>query len=206
MAPMAEAKTFKWANSGDVSSMDPYARQETFLLTFNSNIYDPLIRRDKNLKLEPALATKWGQTDPTTWFFDIRPGVKFHDGTPFTADDVVFSLNRANGPGSNMQQQLRVGEGDQEGRRHARRGHHQVSRSAAGRQMGGASASCPRRGPRRTTPSSSADMTKNEENFATRNAMGTGPFMLKERERRREDGAGHQSELVGQARRTTSPR
>ena len=103
MASMAEAKTFKWANSGDVSSMDPYARQETFLLTFTQNIYDPLIRRDKDLKLEPALATKWGQSDPTTWFFDIRPGVKFHDGSPFTADDIVFSLNRANGPGSNMQ-------------------------------------------------------------------------------------------------------
>ena len=102
LSSVAEAKTFKWANSGDVSSMDPYARQETFLLTFNSNIYEPLIRRDKDLKLEPALATKWGQTDPTTWFFDIRPGVKFHDGTPLTADDIVFSLNRANGPGSNM--------------------------------------------------------------------------------------------------------
>src|SRR5438477_13169954 len=98
-----DAKTFRWANSGDVSSMDPYARQETFLLTFTANIYDPLIRRDKNLKLEPALATKWGQSDPTTWFFDIRPNVKFHDGSTLTADDVVFSLNRANGPGSNMQ-------------------------------------------------------------------------------------------------------
>src|SRR5712664_867721 len=86
----ADAKTFRWANSGDVSSMDPYARQETFLLTFTANIYDPLIRRDKDLKLEPALATKWGQTDPTTWFFDIRPNVKFHDGSTLTADDVVF--------------------------------------------------------------------------------------------------------------------
>ena len=65
MAPMANAKTFKWANSGDVSSMDPYARQETFLLTFTANIYDPLVRRNKELKLEPALATKWGQTNPT---------------------------------------------------------------------------------------------------------------------------------------------
>ena len=60
MTSMAEAKTFKWANSGDVSSMDPYARQETFLLTFTQNIYDPLIRRDKNLKLEPALADQVG--------------------------------------------------------------------------------------------------------------------------------------------------
>src|SRR4029453_11879306 len=93
MASMAEAKTFKWANSGDVSSMDPYARQETFLLTFTSNIYEPLVRRDKELKLEPALAAKWGQSDPTTWFFDIRPNVKFQDGSTLSADDVVFSLN-----------------------------------------------------------------------------------------------------------------
>ena len=52
----ADAKTFKWANSGDVSSMDPYARQETFLLTFTANIYDPLVRRDKDLKLFDDLA------------------------------------------------------------------------------------------------------------------------------------------------------
>src|SRR5580698_4957049 len=98
----ATAKTFRWANSGDVSSMDPYARQETFLLTFTSNIYEPLVRRDKELKLEPALAVKWGQIDKNSWFFDLRPNVKFSDGTPFTAADVVFSINRANGPGSNV--------------------------------------------------------------------------------------------------------
>ena len=46
IASIADAKTFKWANSGDVSSMDPYARQETFLLTFTANIYDPLVRRE----------------------------------------------------------------------------------------------------------------------------------------------------------------
>src|SRR5471032_2379110 len=99
---IADAKTFKWANSGDVSSMDPYARQETFLLTFTANIYDPLVRRNKELALEPALAVKWGQIDGMHWFFDLRPGVKFSDGSPFTADDVIFSLGRANGPGSNV--------------------------------------------------------------------------------------------------------
>ena len=206
MASMAEAKTFKWANSGDVSSMDPYARQETFLLTFTQNIYDPLIRRDKNLKLEPALATKWGQTDPTTWFFDIRPGVKFHDGSPLTADDIVFSLNRANGPGSNMQSNFvsvkeikKVGDLARRGRRPSiptrcspTNGRHIVMMSKAWAEKNNAV--------------NSADMTKNEENFATRNAMGTGPFMLKERKRRREDRPGQQSQLVGQARRTTSPR
>ena len=91
-----DAKTFRWANSGDVSSMDPYARQETFLLTFTQNIYDPLVRRDKDLKLEPALATKWGQIDKTTWFFDLRQGVKFSDGTPFTADDAVEARKEKN--------------------------------------------------------------------------------------------------------------
>ena len=52
--------------------------------------------------LAPALATKWTQTSPTVWRFDLRPGVKFHDGTPFTADDVVFTFKRAAGDGSDM--------------------------------------------------------------------------------------------------------
>ena len=88
-APLAEAKTFKWANDGDVNSMDPYARQETFLLTFDGNMYEPLVRRDAKLKLEAALAKEWKQVAPTTWRFWLRPGVKWQDGTPFTADDVV---------------------------------------------------------------------------------------------------------------------
>ena len=205
MASAADAKTFKWANSGDVSSMDPYARQETFLLTFTQNIYDPLIRRDKDLKLEPALATKWGQTDPTTWFFDIRPNVKFHDGTPLTADDVVFSLNRANGPGSNMQSNfVSVKEIKKVGDLRV-----EVTTKypdplladkwAALGMMSKAWAE-------KNNAVNSADMTKNEENFATRNAMGTGPFMLKERRAGEKTILVNNPELVGQARRTTSPR
>src|SRR6266852_3216926 len=180
VASIAEAKTFRWANSGDVSSMDPYARQETFLLTFNSNIYDPLIRRDKDLKLEPALATKWGQLDPTTWFFDIRPNVKFHDGSTLTADDIVFSLNRANGPGSNMQSNfVSVKEIKKDGDMRVVVTTKYpdpllADKWAALGMMSKAWAE-------KNNAVNSADMTKNEENFATRNAMGTGPFMLKER-------------------------
>jgi len=90
----ASAGVFKWANNGDVNAMDPYTRNETFQLSFLANIYEPLIRRDRNLALEPALATKWEQTSPTVWRFTLRPGVKWQDGTPFTADDVVFSATR----------------------------------------------------------------------------------------------------------------
>src|SRR5579864_3142828 len=85
LAAPAEAVTFRWANDGDANSMDPYARQETFLLLMDMSFYEPLIRRDRTMKLEPGLATEWRQTDPTTWRFNLRRGVKFHDGSAFTA-------------------------------------------------------------------------------------------------------------------------
>ncbi len=94
LVPRATAASFRWANDGDVATMDPDMLQETVQLSFLSNIYEPLVRRDKDLKLEPALATSWEQTGPTVWRFHLRAGVKFHDGSPFTADDVLFSLTR----------------------------------------------------------------------------------------------------------------
>lgn len=93
LAP-AHAATFKWANDGDVRAMDPYTLDETVQNTFLGNFYEPLIRRTRTLGLEPGLAVKWAQTNPTTWRFTLRPGVKFSDGSPFTADDVVFSYTR----------------------------------------------------------------------------------------------------------------
>ena len=98
----ARAKTLRWANEQDVFSLDPYARQETFLLSFVSNIYEPLVRRGPALELEPALALRWFATAPDQWRFELRRNVRFQDGTPFTADDVVFSFARARGPGSNL--------------------------------------------------------------------------------------------------------
>ena len=98
----ASAATFRWANDGDANSMDPYTRSETFLLTFTANFYDPLVRRDAKLKVEPSLASSWEQPNATTWRFHLRHDVKFHDGTPFNADDVVFSYNRVVAPGSQL--------------------------------------------------------------------------------------------------------
>ncbi|MDQ6619794.1 MAG: ABC transporter substrate-binding protein, partial [Pseudomonadota bacterium] len=74
------AQTLKWANNGDVSSMDPYFLNETFLLGFLSNIYEPLVGRGRTLELVPKLAESWSQTAPTVWRFKLRQNVKFHDG------------------------------------------------------------------------------------------------------------------------------
>ena len=97
-----QAAVFKWANDGDVGSMDPATRQETVQLSFLGNIYEPLVRRNRDLGLEPALAVSWEQTAPTVWRFHLRPGVKWQDGSPFTADDVVFTLHRILMPDSLM--------------------------------------------------------------------------------------------------------
>ena len=94
LASAAEAKTFRWANDGDPTTMDPHARSDLFVTSFDMNMYEPLVRRDRNLKLEGALATEWSNINPTTWRFKLRQGVKFHDGSPLTADDVVASWNK----------------------------------------------------------------------------------------------------------------
>lgn len=98
----AQAKTFKWAFQGDVQSLDPYSLNETFTLGFLGNIYEGLTAYDENLSLKPALAESWENPEPTKWVFHIRKGVKFHDGSDLTADDVVFSWKRALSEGSDM--------------------------------------------------------------------------------------------------------
>lgn len=100
-APL-QAKTFKFAFQGDVASMDPYALAENFSVSFLSNIYDPLVRYDSKLKVEPALAVSWKIVNPTTWRFVLRKGVKFHNGNDFDADDVVFSFTRGKSEGADM--------------------------------------------------------------------------------------------------------
>ena len=98
----SQAVTLRVANQGDAQSMDPHSLNESLQLGFMANVYEPLIGRDKKLGLVPALATQWTQPSPTVWRFELRKGVSFHDGSPFTADDVVFSFKRAAGEGSDM--------------------------------------------------------------------------------------------------------
>ena len=93
----AHAKTFRFAAQGDVVSMDPHMLNEGFQINFLGNMYEGLVGRGKKLGTEPRLATDWKQTSPTVWRFNLRRDVKFQDGTPFSADDVIFSLERARG-------------------------------------------------------------------------------------------------------------
>jgi peptide/nickel transport system substrate-binding protein len=90
-----QAQTVRIANQGDSLSMDPHSLNESLQLSVTGNVYEPLVGRNKDLSLAPALATSWKAISPTVWRFELRKGVQFHDGAPFTADDVVFSLRRA---------------------------------------------------------------------------------------------------------------
>src|SRR5881227_4228988 len=100
----ADAKTLRWANRADMQTTDPHSQNEGLTNNINSLVYEFLTDRDKKLGLRPALAESWQRVNDTTWRVKLRSGVKFHDGTPFTADDVVFSFERARADTS----QLRV--------------------------------------------------------------------------------------------------
>jgi peptide/nickel transport system substrate-binding protein len=91
------AKTLRIGAQADAGTMDPQAQNIQTTITLLSMIYEPLIARDKQLTKTPALAESWSQTNPTTWRFKLRPGVKFHDGSTLTAADVAFTIQRAQG-------------------------------------------------------------------------------------------------------------
>jgi peptide/nickel transport system substrate-binding protein len=89
------AKTLRMASAFDPQSMDPHALALQYQTRVVSQIYESLVNRGRNFELEPSLALSWQQLEPKRWRFRIRPGVRFHDGSALTADDVVFSIERA---------------------------------------------------------------------------------------------------------------
>ena len=98
----ADAKTLRFAFQGTLNSLDPYSLNETFTLGMLGNVYEGLTKRDKQLKIIPGLAESWDMPDPLHWVFHIRKNVKFQNGDPLTADDVVFSMQRLEMPGSDL--------------------------------------------------------------------------------------------------------
>src|SRR5450631_1669683 len=101
MSP-ASAQTLRYANQGDLKSLDPYTLKETTTIAHHAHVYEGLVTRGKDLKIVPALAESWETLTPTQWRFHLRKNVKFHNGDPFTADDVMFSADRIRAKGSNL--------------------------------------------------------------------------------------------------------
>ncbi len=91
----ADAKTFRWASKGDATTQDPHGQDESFTKAINALVYERLVQPGKDMKPTAWLATSWKIVSPTTRVMTLRKGVKFHDGSTMTADDVVFSFERA---------------------------------------------------------------------------------------------------------------
>ena len=86
------------AQGGDISEFDPHMKTSANDIRISFNIFDNLILRHPDGKLHPGLATEWKLQGQTTWVFKIRPGVKWHNGDPFTSADAKFSIERTYDP------------------------------------------------------------------------------------------------------------
>lgn len=94
------AQTLRWSSQGDLQTLDPHSQNEVLTNSINGQVYETLVARDKELRHVPGLAVQWESVSPVRWRMKLRPGVKFHDGSNFTADDVLFSVERARDPAS----------------------------------------------------------------------------------------------------------
>jgi peptide/nickel transport system substrate-binding protein len=177
----ADAKTFRWASQGDVLTMDPHAQNEGLNNSIADHIYEPLVSRNRQMALEPCLAISWQIVNPTTTRFKLRDKVTFHDGTPFTADDVVFSIGRAMEKTSNF---IVLTQGIKEARK--------VDNLTVDIITSGPNPTLldqltqlrvmSRAWATKYNVQRPQDFKNNEETFAARNANGTGPFVLRVRE------------------------
>ncbi len=92
---LATAADLRVGVEGAPTAMDPHFHNFGPNKSLHAHVFETLIRRDADMKLEPSLALSWSVVDPLTWEFRLRPGVKFHDGSTLTADDVAWTINRA---------------------------------------------------------------------------------------------------------------
>lgn len=96
----------RWTSQGDALTLDPHSQNEGPTNAMNGQIYESLVTRDAALALQPELAESWTAA-ADGWTFNLRKGVKFHDGSDFTAEDVVFSFQRAMNEASDFKEQAK---------------------------------------------------------------------------------------------------
>lgn len=82
------------ATTAEASSLDPHFHEHDPSITVHRHVYEFLVGQGPRMELRPELATSWRARDPLTWEFRLRPGVVWHDGSPFTAADVLASFRR----------------------------------------------------------------------------------------------------------------
>ena len=181
-AGAADARSIKWTRSGDALTLDPHAQNESPTANLNRQIYEPLVERDRDGKLVPTLAISWRITeDPAVWEFKLRPGVKFHNGNAFDADDVVFTFERARQPTSDFKGYLTsvesVAKVDAHTVRIKTRGPNPILVQNLTNLL-----IMDKEWSEASNAAKPQDFKNREENFAVRNANGTGPFTLVSRE------------------------
>lgn len=182
LATSLQAATLRWARADDGATVDPHAVNSGVAHAFNFQIYEPLIRRDYDGGLHAGLAVSWTLTDdPRVWEFVLREGVKFHDGAALTVDDVIFSIERAQSPSAGMRSM--VASIDDVVRVDDRTVHIRtiepnplLPQSLTNISIMSEAWS---RGNGIEVPQ---DLSGNQENYAVRNANGTGPYQLVSRE------------------------
>ena len=178
VSPAVSAKTFKWASQGEISTWDIHSQNNALQSGLHANVYESLVYyNSKTFEVEPVLATSWKEVSPTQVRFTLRQGVKFHDGSAFTADDAVFSLSRAMAKTSNftpfVQGIARVAKVDGNTIDVFLSSPNPVllRQMTELRMMSKAWAE-------KNKSVEPKDIKGTDENFAHRNAMGTGPYTL----------------------------
>lgn len=177
----APAETLRMADSTDIAAMDPHSMTESNTIGFLNHVYEGLVRYNDELKVEPALAESWEFIDPTRVRFHLREGVSFHNGNPFTADDVVASIMRASHDDSPVKSNLPGVESVEK-----------VDDLTVDLVLKGTDPIVlnyltniyilDKEWMEEHDALLPADMRKGKENFAVANSNGTGPFMLESRQ------------------------
>jgi peptide/nickel transport system substrate-binding protein len=175
-----QAKTFKWTSASDIPTWDIHSQNNALANGIHAAAYESLVYyNSKTFKVEPVLATAWKLVTPTQMRMTLRSGVKFHDGSAFTADDAVFSLDRAMSKTSNFavytEGITKVVKVDANTVDIFTKDPNPVllNQLTELRMMSKAWAE-------KNGSVAPKDIKTKDENFAHRNAMGTGPFKLKE--------------------------